>query len=222
MLEAIEPATKAKARGQEGDQRRGAQRQGRRAPRRPVRRRRPRSRSRASIEQGADPEKVAEAFQIAADQVEEGEDEGDKFKATEFKKALLFRAARIYESTLEDAAKRAEDVYATLVELDPEDEIAFTALEELRQAARQARGARRDAPRPEREEREPQRARARAEPDRAPLPRASSTTRSRPPSRSPRRSGRRRRTTRYAVDLERAAGSDMKLWTEALAGAVAA
>src|SRR6185437_12439428 len=76
---------------------------------------------------------VEQAFQIAADSMEECEDEASKFKAKEFKKALLFRAARIYESTLEDAGK-AEDVYAQIVALDPEDEIAFTALEELRRA----------------------------------------------------------------------------------------
>src|SRR6185295_16849642 len=73
----------------------------------------------SAIGLGAAPARVAEAFTIAADQVEEGDDEVSKFKAKEFKKALLFRAARIYEQHLKDL-ERAEGVYVSLLDLDPE------------------------------------------------------------------------------------------------------
>ncbi len=85
----------------------------------------------STIELGADPNKVADAFTIAADSIEEGDDEISKLKNREFKKSLLFRAARIYESALKDKEK-AESVYTSLLELDPEDDITFTALEEIR------------------------------------------------------------------------------------------
>lgn len=81
----------------------------------------------SAIEEGADPSKVAEAFAMAAEQIEAGDDSEKK----ESKKSLLFRAARLYESSIKDPAK-AEQVYASLVDLDPSDDIASVALEELR------------------------------------------------------------------------------------------
>ncbi len=81
----------------------------------------------SAVEEGADARKVADAFAMAADQVEVGE---DKAKA-EARKSLLFRAARLYESSVKDAEK-TEQVYASIVELDPTDDIAGVALEEIR------------------------------------------------------------------------------------------
>jgi tetratricopeptide (TPR) repeat protein len=86
----------------------------------------------ATIEQGAEAETVAEAFAMAADQVEPGDSEGDKLKAVETKKQLLFRAARVCERG--KLPERAESYYATLLALDPEDELVQTALEESRRA----------------------------------------------------------------------------------------
>lgn len=82
----------------------------------------------AAIEQGADPTRVAEAFDVAADGVEASVDD-----ALEVKKSLLYRAARIFDTAVKDK-ERAERVYTELVELDPEDEIAQSALEEVRKA----------------------------------------------------------------------------------------
>ena len=79
-----------------------------------------------AIDEGADPLKVAEAFDIAADGVD-----GDAPEAIETKKALLFRAARILDATLKDK-ERAEKVYVEITTLDPKDEIAMIALEEVR------------------------------------------------------------------------------------------
>ena len=85
------------------------------------------------IELGADPIKVAEALALAADSVDAGEDDEAKQKAKDGKKALLFRAARIFEGAKEQ--DKAEAVYTTLLEVDATDEIAFAALEELRTKA---------------------------------------------------------------------------------------
>jgi len=64
----------------------------------------------SAVAQGADPLKVGDAFVLAADQVEPGESEVDKIKATETKKQLLSRAARIFETHAKDG-ERAEDVF---------------------------------------------------------------------------------------------------------------
>jgi tetratricopeptide (TPR) repeat protein len=81
----------------------------------------------AAVEEGADATKIAEAFSVAADSLEVGDDKDKK----EAKKSLLFRAARIFEYTSKDLAK-AEQMYVWLVELDPSDDIAVTALEDVR------------------------------------------------------------------------------------------
>jgi tetratricopeptide (TPR) repeat protein/tRNA A-37 threonylcarbamoyl transferase component Bud32 len=85
----------------------------------------------AAVEEGADATKVADAFAMAADQVETGE--GGEAEARETKKALLFRAARILDRVARNK-ERAEKVYAQIVELDAEDEIAESALEDIRKA----------------------------------------------------------------------------------------
>ena len=78
-----------------------------------------------AIDDGADPQKVAEAFEMAAEQVE-----GDGEAALEAKKGLLYRAARIFSTAVKDKA-RTETIYQKLVALDPKDEIASSGLEEV-------------------------------------------------------------------------------------------
>lgn len=80
----------------------------------------------SAVEEGADAAKIAEAFTMAADQIE-----GDSADKKESQKSLLFRSARLYESTLKSPEK-AEQVYGQIVSLDPGDDIALVALEELR------------------------------------------------------------------------------------------
>ncbi|UQA56607.1 serine/threonine-protein kinase [Polyangium aurulentum] len=87
----------------------------------------------SAVKDGADPHKVAESFVIAAEQVDEGESAGEKIKATETKKHLLFRAARMYETTAKDLEK-AEGILAQILELDAEDDVARASLEEVRRS----------------------------------------------------------------------------------------
>jgi len=82
----------------------------------------------AAIEEGADATKVAEAFDQASDAVDLNDEDG-----LEVKKSLLYRAGRIFDAAVKDK-ERAERVYAELVELDPNDEIALIALDEVRKA----------------------------------------------------------------------------------------
>jgi tetratricopeptide (TPR) repeat protein len=81
----------------------------------------------AAIDEGADPAQVAAAFESAALTLEA---EGEGLEA---KKNLLFRAGRIYGGALRDR-ERAEKVYSEIVELDPSDELAQTALDDVRKA----------------------------------------------------------------------------------------
>jgi len=81
----------------------------------------------SAVDEGADARKVADAFAMAADQIEVGDDSAKR----EAKKALLFRAARTFESAVKDQEK-TEQVYASILELDPSDDIALVALEEIR------------------------------------------------------------------------------------------
>ncbi|MGH7297881.1 MAG: hypothetical protein ACRELB_23275, partial [Polyangiaceae bacterium] len=82
----------------------------------------------AAIEQGADPRRVAEAFESAAGGVDGAAEDG-----LEVRKSLLYRAARIFDVGVKDRDK-AETIYAQLVALDPTDEIALIALDEVRKA----------------------------------------------------------------------------------------
>jgi tetratricopeptide (TPR) repeat protein len=83
-----------------------------------------------AVDEGAEPSRVGEAFAAAAAQVRgDSESEDDK----ETKKALLYRAARIFDSAAKDKV-RAEQTYAAIIALDPSDEIAMIALEEARKA----------------------------------------------------------------------------------------
>lgn len=81
----------------------------------------------SAVELGADAARVAEAFTMAADSIEVGED----VKKREAKKSLLFRAARLWEHAAKDL-EHAEQVYTWITELDASDDIALTALEDVR------------------------------------------------------------------------------------------
>jgi tetratricopeptide (TPR) repeat protein len=81
-----------------------------------------------AVDEGADPARVAEAFAKASEALEV-----DTTDERETKKALLFRAGRIFDNALKDKA-RAEAMYLKIVELDPADEIATIALEEVRKS----------------------------------------------------------------------------------------
>ncbi len=83
-----------------------------------------------AVDEGAEPARVGEAFAAAAAQVR-GDSENEEDKET--KKALLYRAARIFDSAAKDKV-RAEQTYAAIIALDPSDEIAMIALEEARKA----------------------------------------------------------------------------------------
>jgi tetratricopeptide (TPR) repeat protein len=79
----------------------------------------------ATVDAGADASKVAQAFELAGD-VTEDSDEGK-----DAKKSLLFRAARLYADRAR-ALDKAELVYAQIAELDPEDNVAQSGLEDAR------------------------------------------------------------------------------------------
>ncbi|MCC6649252.1 MAG: tetratricopeptide repeat protein [Polyangiaceae bacterium] len=81
-----------------------------------------------AVEEGAEPARVAEAFSVAADTLEVSGEDAQKHKET--KKALLFRAARIFEAA--KALEDAETAYASIVDLGGDDDIAIVALEEVR------------------------------------------------------------------------------------------
>ncbi|MGZ3452690.1 MAG: tetratricopeptide repeat protein, partial [Polyangiales bacterium] len=77
-----------------------------------------------AIEEGGDATRIADGFEQVANGVE---DPADK----EIKVSLLFRAARIFETAAKNP-ERAENVYKKLLEIDPGDEIAQAAFEELK------------------------------------------------------------------------------------------
>ena len=79
----------------------------------------------ASVEAGADAERVAGALVEAADAIS-ADDSGK-----ESKKGLLFRAARLYSNDARDLEK-AEAVYLRLTEIDAEDKVAANGLEDTR------------------------------------------------------------------------------------------
>ena len=80
-----------------------------------------------AIDQGADATRVGEALLAAAEKVGHETDE-----ARDTKKALLFRAARAFDHASDKA--RSEATYVTLLEVDPNDDTAFNALEAVRKS----------------------------------------------------------------------------------------
>ncbi len=81
-----------------------------------------------AVDEGADAMRVGDAFAAAAAQVR-----GASAEERETKKGLLYRAGRIFGVAAKDPS-RAEQMYAEIVALDPSDEIALVALEEVRKA----------------------------------------------------------------------------------------
>src|SRR5262249_48602832 len=82
----------------------------------------------SAVDDGADPTRVAEAFVLAAEQLAA---EGDAFQ-DEAKKSLLYRAARVYEKSGDQT--KAEKTYTRITALDPHDDVALSALEQLRRS----------------------------------------------------------------------------------------
>ena len=58
-----------------------------------------------------------------------GEDE----QSRDVKKSLLYRAARIWNGAVRDKEK-AEAAYVAITELDPSDDVALSALEQVRRS----------------------------------------------------------------------------------------
>ena len=88
-----------------------------------------------AVDEGADSERASAAFQAAARSVvdlvsDDGEPDRD---AMETKKSLLFRAARILQTGPSDR-ERAEQIYSDILDLDPKDEIAQLARDEVRKS----------------------------------------------------------------------------------------
>ena len=147
---------------------------------------------------------------MAADQLDLKEDPSKK----DTKKSLWFRAARLYESAAKDLTK-AEQVYGWLVDLDPEDDIAVIALEEIRrQLGKHEELIEMLLARSERAESSTERARAMADigrlyahelDDRAQAAVAFTQALCEDPS-----------SQEYASELERLATTDLTLWTDAL------
>ncbi|MFO0551680.1 MAG: serine/threonine-protein kinase [Polyangiaceae bacterium] len=167
----------------------------------------------SAVEQGIDPNKVAEAFAVSAEGIELEEDGEARQKSIETKKALLYRAARILENAKQ--MDRAEDMYASICELDASDDIAQTALEELRrQLGKHEELIEMLLSRSEKSESHSERARCfsqighlyvRELDDREQGVFAFAQALAQDVQ-----------NEEYAADLERAAGTDMKLWTESL------
>ena len=79
----------------------------------------------ATVEGGADPVRVASTFEAAAALTE------DSSEGRDAKKSLLFRAARLYAAR-EPTLAKAELVYEQIAELDPDDQVAQSGLEDIR------------------------------------------------------------------------------------------
>ncbi|MGH7435662.1 MAG: protein kinase domain-containing protein, partial [Polyangiaceae bacterium] len=80
-----------------------------------------------AVEEGADPVNVAEAFQVAEVGVS-----GDDADAQELKKSLIYRAARMFAAAGDN--EKAEAAYDAVLEIDPDDEIAQMAIDDMRKA----------------------------------------------------------------------------------------
>lgn len=79
----------------------------------------------AATERGAAPERVAGALRRAASMLDD-----DPSRS----RSLRLRAARLFERS-EETLGRAEETYEELLSLDPEDQVAFAGLEEVRRRA---------------------------------------------------------------------------------------
>ncbi len=167
-----------------------------------------------AIGDGAEPAKVAEAFSVAADGVELPEDDAEaRAKGLETKKSLLFRAARILETA--KMAEQAEDIYEQVCALDPSDDIAATALEEVRRHLGKFEELI-EMLLERREKSDSHTERARCLNSIGHLYVREVEDREQGVFAFAQALAQNVQNDEYAADLERAAGSDMHLWTEAL------
>jgi tetratricopeptide (TPR) repeat protein len=81
----------------------------------------------SAASEGADPSRVAQAFFLAAQQIEPTDD-----ARREAGKGLLFRAGRLFQEAASDL-ENAERAYAAICALDPTEETAQARLDEIRQ-----------------------------------------------------------------------------------------
>ncbi len=99
-----------------------------------------------TLQRGADAQKIAEAFLMAAEAiapedvakpaedadessyVKQAKAEAARERMLEMKKSLLFRGARLFETKLKDSA-RSEDAYRWILEIDAESAVAQAGLE---------------------------------------------------------------------------------------------
>ncbi|HZF55627.1 MAG TPA: tetratricopeptide repeat protein [Polyangiaceae bacterium] len=164
----------------------------------------------STIQQGADPTKVVEAFAMAVEVVADGDDDEAKAQAKDTKKHIFFRIARIYESVLKDL-EQAEATYVQILEIDPEDDVAFASLERTRRALdKHDELIEMLLERSESSKSHSERARALNaighlydDKEQSVFAFAQALAQD-------------TQSDEYAVDLERSAGSDMKLWAESL------
>src|SRR5690606_10968605 len=81
----------------------------------------------ATVDGGADASQLAEGFRWISEQLDPGEDPS----VERARKAMLFRAARVYEKAA-NQPEAAEALYAHLLELDGSDDSAAAALDRVR------------------------------------------------------------------------------------------
>ncbi len=104
-----------------------------------------------TLDRGAESTAVAEAFRMAADEIDLEEEDAEaaadgesdavadakveaaRDRLRETKKGLLFRAARVYQTHVKDE-KLAEDSYKLLLDIDPEDDVARSGFENALEA----------------------------------------------------------------------------------------
>jgi tetratricopeptide (TPR) repeat protein len=82
----------------------------------------------SAVAEGADATRVAEAFLVAADQIDTASGDPEKKSAAS---ALLFRAGRLFQDAA-GSPEGAERAYAAIVALDPTDGTAMARLDEIR------------------------------------------------------------------------------------------
>ena len=80
-----------------------------------------------ALNDGADPERVADAFRMAALDL----DENGTARQRQMRKEHFLRAAQIYEHTLRDLEK-SENMYLWALNAGPDDEVALRSLERVR------------------------------------------------------------------------------------------
>jgi tetratricopeptide (TPR) repeat protein len=168
----------------------------------------------SSIDDGADPARVADAFQMAAETVE-----GDSAEARDAQRRLLLRAGRLLEGAQQ--LERAEALYQRVVALDPSSGPALAQLENvLRRAGKYEALVEMLLERSEKAESRSERARALAEIGRVYAQELDDTEQALVAYAQAFCED--AQNTAYADEVERLAGADPKAWEEVLSTCVAA